>query len=138
MLVIRCCGQFGASGLTVQRFGASVDDKRCAVFYWAPTRETDGEIEREIGITRATDRASAIHHHGSSELAAIKRWARADMAGHFDEVMHSPHPPPHRRTPTISIFLTLKLAPTCGGTPSVRVRGELVGKVENEPCRIAM
>ena len=103
--MIRCCGQFGASGLTVQRFGASVDDKRCAVFYWAPTRETDGEIEREIGITRATDRASAIHHHGSSELAAIKRWARADMAGHFDEVMHSPHPPPCTQTHTYNQHL---------------------------------
>ena len=65
-------------GLAVQRFGASVDDKRCAVFYWAPTREMDGEIgmdNMEAQMKDTEEKVVGLNERSPTELtdAMVKR-----------------------------------------------------------------
>lgn len=69
--------------MTLQRFGASVSDRRAAFFYWIGTREE----ERARTLEREMETGASEADGGGLERA--KQWLHADMADHFDDVWRS-------------------------------------------------
>ena len=81
-------------GLTVQRFGCAPEDRRAAFFYFAPVRAADGELEAEMGLSKATSRASGTRQAApdaanGGDLGKVQRWLHDDMGDRFDPAWHS-------------------------------------------------